>query len=126
MRFQEIQNAYQALLPRAPKNITALWDELVSAGLEDGTPEKDGFYHNFPFLAVFSMTAGAVGWHVADEPGNWALFSMAVAAATYGYKGGNTAAAWRVESAFRLLVWLYWLGLLSWGLWLAVRKIAGI
>lgn len=127
MRFQEIQSAYNVLLTHAPKNITALWDELIDAGLkEEEKPESEGIFRNIPFLAIFCMCGGIAGWYIADEPGNWALFSIGLIGATYGYKGGVTAAAWRVESAFRLLVWFYWLGVLTWCLWEAIQKIAGI
>lgn len=125
-KFQEIQNAYRTLLPRhKPRTLRDMWEETAGDGLEEEPEESSPFWGNFPFLAAGCLVFGAVFLVAAEYPGNWIVFSLALAAAGRLYKTGDNRLAFRIESAFRLSLHAYFTGLLAWGVWALFLRVVG-
>ena len=129
-KFQEIQSAYRTLLARhKPRTMRDMWSEAFGDS-EYLMPEDDSnsspFWSNFPFVAAACLLVGAAFLAAAEPPGGIIVFSLAAVAAGHLYKTGETSMALRVESAFRLVLHLYFTGLLAWGVWTLGWRIIGI
>ena len=126
-RFQEIQRAYQTLQAKhAPRNVRAMWAEMTAQSGEEYAQEIGGKWRdNIPFAAAAFVVGGAAGFVLAAYPGNWIILSAALLAADAAYKTGDTKRALQMESAFRLSLRLYWLGLLAAAVWSLARQVFG-
>ncbi|MGU9951288.1 MAG: J domain-containing protein [Gammaproteobacteria bacterium WSBS_2016_MAG_OTU1] len=126
VRFQEIQSAYQTLQAKlSPQNTRELWEDLVKNSEEEFSQElfDDGIIAQIPFVAVLFVGAGVAAFVLLERPGNIVLLSLAVWAANNAYKIGTTRFALQMESAFRLAVRCYFVGLLVWGVWALAHQV---
>ena len=118
-KFQEIHRAYRTLLAKhAPRNVRAMWEEMTAQSGEEYAQTIGGDWrNNIPFAALISVVGGVLGFVFAAYPGDWILLSLSLIAADAVYKTGDTRDALRWESAFRLLLSLYWVCFLAALVW---------
>jgi curved DNA-binding protein CbpA len=125
-KFQEIQQAYDTLRKRgSPASLHELWDEMMRQSNDnyEQTPHSNAFWQNFPTLTAFTATLSIILLKTITWPGNVVAFTLGLLAANVAYKSGQTSLAFRLESAFRLFVRLYFISLLVWGLWVMLKQI---
>ena len=128
-RFQEIEHAYRILQSKHnPVDLRTLWDEMVAK--TDETYQQQvveyAWYQDIPMITVISCIAAIGALINVDSPGNIILFSLLITIADVFYKTGRSIGALRMQAGYRLLVRLYWAGVLAWGVWFMGRKIAGL